>query len=99
MRSRWVRLISSVAALAAFGGAGFFVYRSEQHIARTRGAAQAFNDAVRDAAGSLSELRMSQAAYVATGQDVAFWAPKATAAAAGLNASVAQLRSMATTEV
>ena len=98
MRSRWVRLIFTVAALAAFGLAGFFVFRSEQHITRVRGAARAFNDAVRDAVGSLSELRMSQAAYVATGQDVAFWVPKATSAADSLNGSVAQLRSMATTE-
>ena len=46
----------------------------------------------------LADLRISQAAYVATGQDVAFWAPKAAAAAESVAASITLLRSTATTD-
>jgi hypothetical protein len=98
MRSRWVRLISCVLAFAAIGAAAFFVNHSEQQIARNRGAERAFNTAVRDVINGVSDLRISQAAYVATGQDVAFWAPKATAAAENVIGSVTLLRSAATTD-
>jgi hypothetical protein len=98
MRPRWVRLISCVLAFAASGGAAFFISLSEQHIARRRGAARLFDTAVRDVINGVSDLRMSQAAYVATGQDVAFWAPKANAAATNVADSVTLLRAAATTE-
>lgn len=98
MRSRWVRLISCVLAFAATGGAAFFISLSEQHIARRRGGARVFDTAVRNVINGVSDLRMSQAAYVATGQDVAFWAPKASAAATNVADSVTLLRAAATTE-
>jgi hypothetical protein len=98
MRSRWVRLISCVLAFAAIGAAAFFINISEQHIARNHGAERAFSTAVHDVINGVSDLRMSQAAYVATGQDVAFWAPKATAAVESVIGSVTLLRSAATTE-
>jgi hypothetical protein len=97
MRSRWVRLIPGVLTLAAIGGAALFVNLSEQHIASRRGAEHAFSAAVRDVVNGVSDLRFSQAAYVATGQDVAFWAPKAMAAAESVAASVGLLRSRTTT--
>jgi hypothetical protein len=99
MRARWVRLTSCVLAFAASGGAAFFISHSEQHIARRRDSARSFSAAVRDVITAVSELRMSQAAYVATGQDVAFWAPKATAAADNVVSSVTLLRLTATTDV
>jgi hypothetical protein len=98
MRSRWVRLTSCVLAFAASGGAAFFISLSEQHIARRRDAVRSFNTAVRDVINGVADVRMSQAAFVATGQDIAFWAPKATAAAENVVGSVALLRSAATTE-
>jgi len=98
MRSRGVRLIFCVLALVAIGSAAVFINFSEQQIARSRGAERAFSTAVRDLISGISDLRMSQAAYVATGQDVAFWAPKAADAAQGVNDSVTLLRSSATTE-
>jgi hypothetical protein len=98
MRSRGVRLIFCVLALAATGGAVAFISFSEQEIARSRGAERAFSTAVRDLISGISDLRMSQAAYVATGQDVAFWAPKAADAAQSVSSSVTWLRSSATTE-
>lgn len=98
MRSRWVRLIIGIAALAAFGAAAFFVNISEQHIARSHHADRVFSAAVRDAVNGVSDLRISQAAYVATGQDIAFWAPKAAAAAESVATWVTLLRSAATTD-
>src|SRR5262249_25949446 len=98
MRSRWVRLTSCVLAFAASGGAAFFIVLSEQHIARRRDAVRSFNTAVRDVINGVADVRMSQAAFVATGQDIAFWAPKATTAAENVAGSVALLRSAATTE-
>src|SRR5262249_30955670 len=98
MRSRGVRLIFCVLALVAIGSAAVFINFSEQQIARSRGAERAFSTAVRDLISAISDLRMSQAAYVATGQDIAFWAPKAADAAQGVNDSVTLLRSSATTE-
>src|SRR5262245_60956594 len=98
MRSRWVRLSSVVVALASIAGAAVFITFSEQHLARGRSAERAFSTIVRDVVNGLAELRISQAAYVATGQDVAFWTPKAAAAAESVVTSVAMLRSSATTD-
>jgi hypothetical protein len=98
MRSRGVRLIFCVLALAATGGAVAFISFSEQQIDRSRGTERAFSTAVRDLISGISDLRMSQAAYVATGQDVAFWAPKAADAAQSVSESVTWLRSSATTD-
>jgi hypothetical protein len=98
MRSRWVRLTSCVLAFAASGGAVFFIGLSEQHIARRCDAVRSFNTAVRDVINGVADVRMSQAAFVATGQDVAFWAPKATTAVENIVGSVTLLRAAATTD-
>src|SRR5580765_1712604 len=98
MRSRWVRLSIGLAALAAFGAAAFLVNLSERHVARNHDAERMFGAAVRDAVNGVSDLRISQGAYVAIGQDVAFWAPKAAAAAESVAGSVTLLRSTATTD-
>lgn len=57
-----------------------------------------FDAAVRDVVNGVSDLRISQGAYVAIGQDVAFWAPKAAAAAESVAGLVTLLRSTATTD-
>jgi hypothetical protein len=98
MRSQWVRLSSAISVLAAFIAAGFFIDLSERQIARNRTTERNFSGAVRDVVTGVSDLRMSQAAYIATGQDVAFWAPKATAAAENVAGLVTSLRSTATTD-
>jgi hypothetical protein len=98
MRSRWIRLTIGLAAPAAFSAAAFLVNLSEQHIARSHEAERVFSLAARDAVTGVADLRISQAAYVATGQDVAFWAPKAASAAESVAGSVTQLRSTATTD-
>src|SRR5205807_1875713 len=98
MRSRTVRLILLAAVLAAFAAAFFVVSLSEQHIAKVRGAERVFSAASRDVVNSLSDLRFSQSAYVAAGQDLAFWSPKAAAAAESVAGSITILRATATTE-
>jgi hypothetical protein len=98
MRSRWVRLILGAAVLAGFGTAAFLVNLFEQRAAKSREAERAFSSAARDVVNRVSDLRISEAAYVATGQDVAFWAPRAAAAAESLAASVAALRSTGTSD-
>ena len=96
MRSRAVRSIVGALALLAVVAAGFFLIRSEQHVARQRTAARAFDLHAREATDALAELRASQQAYVAAGQGVAFWMPKVTATADLASKIVSGLRETAT---
>src|ERR671936_853465 len=95
MRSRAARSFVGLLALLAFVAAGFFLIRSEQHLARQRAAARAFDLHAREAADALADLRDSQQAYVAAGQGVAFWMPKVTATADFASTIVAGLRETA----
>ncbi len=95
MRSRAVRLILGAGALLALGATAFFVRQFEQHITTLRVAERAFELSAREAAAGLSDLRVSQAAYVAAGQGVAFWMPKVEATAADITKAFAELRSEA----
>src|SRR5437764_10712649 len=96
MRSRGVRSFVGALALLAVVAAGFFLIRTEQHLARQRAAARAFDLHAREAADALADLRASQQAYVAAGQGVAFWMPKVTATANLASTIVSGLREIAT---
>jgi hypothetical protein len=98
MRSRGVRLIVGIAAFAACGATAFLLNLFEQRVARSRDTGRVFSATVRDVVNGVSDLRISQAAYVATGQDVAFWAPRAAAATEGVAGSITLLRSAATAD-
>src|SRR5437867_9599825 len=98
MRSPAVRLSLLVLAVAALGAAAYLVNVSERRIARIRGAERVFASVTRDVISALSELRISQSAYVASGQDLTFWSPKAVAAAESVSGSMVVLRSTATTD-
>jgi hypothetical protein len=95
MRSRAARLILGAGALLVLGATAFFVRQFEQHIMSLRTAERAFEVSAREAAAGLSDLRVSQAAYVAAGQGVAFWMPKVEATAADITKAFAELRSEA----
>jgi hypothetical protein len=95
MRSRAARLILGAGALLVLGATAFFVRQFEQHITASRAAERAFEISAREAAAGLSDLRVSQAAYVAAGQGVAFWMPKVAATAAEITKAFAELRSEA----
>jgi GAF domain-containing protein len=95
MRSLAARLILGAGALLALGAAVFFVNHLEQQIRTLRVADRAFDLSSREAAAGLADLRVSQAAYVAAGQGVAFWMPKVTATVADVTQAIAELRSKA----
>jgi hypothetical protein len=95
MRSLAARLILGAGVLLALGAAVFFVNHLEQQIRTLRVADRAFDLSAREAAAGLADLRVSQAAYVAAGQGVAFWMPKVTATVADVTKSIAELRSEA----
>jgi hypothetical protein len=76
MRSPVTRLILGALALLSFGGAAYFVNEFEQQAAAARAAERAFDLSAREAASALADLRVSQLAYVAAGQDAAAWIPK-----------------------
>jgi hypothetical protein len=95
MRSRAARLILGAGALLALGATAFFVRQFEQHITDLRVAERAFELSAHEAAAGLSDLRVSQAAYVAAGQGVAFWMPKVEATAEDITKAFAELRSEA----
>jgi hypothetical protein len=95
MRSRAARLILGTGALLALCATAFFVNHSEQQIMAMRAAERAFDLSAREAADGLADLRISQAAYVAVGQGVAFWMPKVAATAAGVTQKMAELRAAA----
>lgn len=86
MRSRASRLTVCTAVWLAFGAAAYFLFTSEQSLAVRRSSLRAFDLRAREAVGALTDLRAAQQAYVAAGQGVAFWMPRASAlieAAAG----------------
>jgi hypothetical protein len=91
-------LILGAGALLALGTTAFFVRQFEQHITALGVTERAFELSAREAAAGLSDLRVSQAAYVAAGQGVAFWMPKVEATAADITKALAELRSEATND-
>src|SRR5205085_1094129 len=85
-------------ALVVLGATAFLVRQFEQHITAVRVAERAFDLSAREAAAGLSDLRVSQSAYVAAGQGVAFWMPKVEATAADITKAFAELRSEAASD-
>jgi len=88
--SRALRWTCGVLALIVIGAAAFLLIRSEQQIKQQASALGAFDQRARDASAALVDARVGQQAYVATGQGVAFWFNKTSAAVQsatdGLNA-------------
>jgi len=95
MRSAAFRLTTGAAAWIAIAVAALLLVRSEQHIARQTDALRAFDQRARDAATAVAEARAAQEAYVAAGQGVEFWMPKAAARTEAAGAALAALRSSA----
>ena len=76
MRSYVARLTWSVSTWIILGVAAFFLLQSEREISRRRAALGTFDTGVRATSGALGDVRHTQAAYVATGQNLATWAPR-----------------------
>ena len=79
MKSRAVRVLLVILAIAAQAGAAVAVWQFEQQIATERSAADAFERDARQAVIHLTELRAAQQAYVAEGQPTDTWLTRATA--------------------
>lgn len=95
MPSRSVRLTCSAAAWIALGAAAFFAFQSEKQIAVRASAVRAFDVHARETASALGDVRAAQQAYVAAGQDNAFWMPKVTSTTDQVTAAVGSLRKAA----
>ena len=73
MKSRAVRVLLVILAVAAQAGAAVAVWQCEQQIAAERSAADTFERDARQAVIRLTELRAAQYAYVAEGQSTTTW--------------------------
>jgi len=74
--------------------AALVLVRSEQQIARQTDSLRAFDQRARDAGDALAEARAAQEAYVAAGQGIDFWMPKASAGLNAAGTALAALRSL-----
>ena len=92
MFSRPLRLTFGILAFLAIGAAAFLLVRSEGQRALRTDALRAFDQHARDASDTLVDARVSQQAYVAAGQGVAFWTDKVSTAIQAANASLTPLR-------
>jgi CHASE3 domain sensor protein len=93
--SRALRLSCGVLALIVIGAATFLLIRSQQQIGQQAAALRAFDQQARDASAVLVDARVSQQAYVAAGQGVAFWFEKTAAALQGATDGLTRLRESA----
>ena len=76
MGSHAARLTWSVSTWIVLAVAAFFLFQSEKKIIRQHEALDAFDASVRVTTGALGDVRHTQAAYVATGQNLSTWAPR-----------------------
>jgi hypothetical protein len=75
--------------------AAFFIFQIEQTIAERRAALRDFDAQARNAVDRLADVRASQLAYVAAGQDETFWVPKVSGLAESSAQTVDHLRATA----
>ena len=80
MTARAARVLLLVLLLAALAGAGGYIVREEAAAAADRASTRAFDIETVRIAGALNDIRSGQQAYVAPGQDDAWWRKKVAAA-------------------
>ena len=85
-------MIFGAATLVAVGAAAFFLFQTEQQIARLKSTLRAFDLRAREATTALADLRVAQQAYVAEGQGVDFWMPKVASLHESITGTLAVLR-------
>lgn len=91
MRSRAVRTTLTLLAFAAAGAAAYSYWTSHKRINAALDGAAAFTYARESAARATYEIRAAQQAYVATGQNEAFWFQKVSTSIDSLRSAVADL--------
>lgn len=95
MKSRGVRALLLVLAVAAMAAAGAGVWQLEQRLAVARAGADAFEREARQAVVGLAEWRAAQQAYVAEGQPSQAWMTRAGAIGDAIGPRLAALRAAA----
>ena len=92
MKSRAVRVLLVILAIAAQAGAAVAMWQFEQQIAAERSAADTFERDARQAVIRLTELRAAQYAYVAEGQSPNTWLARAADLSQSITPALAALR-------
>jgi hypothetical protein len=97
MRSWSARLLCAAVAWITLGAAGYLAFSSHRQLQTLASGVRVVDQHAREAADTLAELRVSQQAYVASGQGVAFWMPKVAATSEAVSAALSGMRETATT--
>jgi hypothetical protein len=87
-----MRVTFAALAWLALAGAAVFLINSEKQLHQRLIVTRAFDDQARETVDTLSDLRAAQEAYVAAGQGIAFWMPKASSASESAAKTIASLR-------
>ena len=98
MRSRAVRTLLMLLVVAAIGTAAYFYWTTLARIDASLQRASSFTHARAAAVQAAYDLRSAQQAYIAAGQNEAFWFERATRSLDSLRAAVAALGGQATTD-
>jgi hypothetical protein len=91
MRSRVVRVTLTLLAIAVVGTAAYYYWTTLARVNASLQAAASFSNARIDATRAAFELRSVQQAYVAPGQNEAFWFERATSALDALRTALTTL--------
>lgn len=95
MKSRVLRVLVAVLAVAALAASGAAVWHLERRIEAERSASDTFERDARQAASGVGDLRAAQIALVAEGQPADPWLARTTALAESVGPKLPALRGMA----
>ena len=96
MRRSWLRASLVIAMLGVAAASGYQLLSFEQLIEQERETERSFAALGDEITASISELRASQQAYVAAGQDPSHWMQRVTEQLETLNTRLATLARLAT---
>jgi hypothetical protein len=99
MQSRAARLTCSAVAWLAIGSAAAFLIYSENRITERQATTRTFELRAREAIEMLADVRAAQQAYVAAGQGVTYWVPRAAGLDESISQTLASLRATASSAV
>ncbi len=97
MKSKVLRALMVVLAVAAFGAAGYATWTIEQQLAAERGTADTFERQARQLALELTDFRAALQAFVADGQNAAPWLKTAAELRASVTTQATAIRGLART--
>jgi len=95
MRSRAARMTAAAAAWIVLGATALFLFQTDRQADERGAALDAFDTGARTATAALADLRTTLQAYVAAGQGVSLWMPRAASLLDQSTSSIDALRSTA----